>query len=234
MNLHERATGHEIMDDLNCHGDVVAQTLRELDFINRWLGGNAITLQGIFKVIEQSKQKKLRIADMGCGSGELLQLIYQRALRQRYQVELVGIDANPHIVRYASERVAPASPITFQSKNVLSPSFQQETFDIITATLFTHHFTDDELVALLKNWAQQARLAVVINDLHRHFLAYHSIRLLTWLFSKSAMVKYDAPLSVRKGFTRKELEMILKRAGIRKYRLSWRWAFRWQLIIIHT
>ncbi len=233
MKFKQRATGHEIMDDLNCQGEVVTQTLRELDFINRWLGGNTITLQGIFKVLKSHKKKKVRIADLGCGSGELLHLIYQRAQREHYGVELVGIDANPHIVNYATEMIVPSYPMVFQSTNVLSASFQEEVYDIITATLFTHHFTDDELVYLLKRWTQQARIAVVINDLHRHFLAYHSIRLLTLLFSKSSMVKYDAPLSVRKGFTRKELQTILKRAGITHYQLAWRWAFRWQLIITH-
>lgn len=99
------------------------------------------------------------------------------------------------------------------------------------ATLFFHHFTTEQLVQLLRQLVQQARIALIVNDLHRHPLAYYSIRLLTQLFSKSAMVKYDAPLSVLRGFTRSELLEILHAAGIKGYELRWKWAFRWQLVI---
>jgi hypothetical protein len=114
---------------------------------------------------------------------------------------------------------------------VFDPSLLQEQFDIITATLFLHHFKEEELIQLLKTWKQQARLGIVINDLHRHPFAYYSIKALTSLFSRSAMVKFDAPLSVLRGFTRDEWLFLLKNAGISKYTLRWRWAFRWQIII---
>ena len=45
------------------------------------------------------------------------------------------------------------------------------------------------------------------------------------------MVRFDAPLSVRRAFTRAELEHIMAEAGITTYHLRWKWAFRWQLII---
>jgi hypothetical protein len=47
------------------------------------------------------------------------------------------------------------------------------------------------------------------------------------------MVKYDAPLSVQRAFKRNELELILEKAGIMNYKLRWKWAFRWQLIIFN-
>jgi hypothetical protein len=76
----------------------------------------------------------------------------------------------------------------------------------------------------------QVRIGIVINDIHRHWLAYYSIKLLTRLFSKSAMVKFDAPLSVLRAFSRQELSDILHQAGIRHFQLSWKWAFRWQAV----
>lgn len=45
------------------------------------------------------------------------------------------------------------------------------------------------------------------------------------------MVKFDAPLSVLRAFTKNEWITILKEAGIKDYSLRWKWAFRWQLII---
>jgi len=94
-----------------------------------------------------------------------------------------------------------------------------------------HHFSQQQLVGLVRTMKQQSRIGFVINDIHRHILAYHAIRILTMLFSRSPMVKFDAPLSVRRAFKRKELELILETAGIGNYTIKWKWAFRWQVIV---
>jgi hypothetical protein len=78
---------------------------------------------------------------------------------------------------------------------------------------------------------RQAGIAVIINDLHRHWLAYHSIKLLTRFFSDSYLVKNDAPLSVWRAFQRNELKRLVEEAGIDRYSLRWMWAFRWQLLL---
>jgi hypothetical protein len=87
------------------------------------------------------------------------------------------------------------------------------------------------LVLLLKAMKEKARLGIVINDLHRHRLAYYSIKWLTTLFSRSSMVKNDAPLSVLRSFSKADWERILDGAGIERYRIRWFWAFRWQVIV---
>jgi hypothetical protein len=73
-------------------------------------------------------------------------------------------------------------------------------------------------------------VGLLVNDLHRHALAYHSIKLLTALFSRSAMVKFDAPLSVLRGFRKDELQTVLRTAGLENAAVRWKWAFRWQVV----
>jgi len=77
-----------------------------------------------------------------------------------------------------------------------------------------------------------ANKAIVINDLHRHWFAYYSIKMLTKLFSKTYIVKHDGPLSVARALTKSEWEQVLNEAGVTNYSITWRWAFRW-LIVIH-
>lgn len=219
MSLRTRSAELEIMDDLDCHGEVVDQTLRELEIINRLLGGDKVTLDGINRLIK--KDRSYTIADIGCGGGDLAMKIE----KQNNNVKVVGIDANPNIVAFA-KRQYPG--IEFHTLDVFSDEFRKREYDIITATLFVHHFSDEQLIELFRSF--NARVGVVINDIHRHSLSYYSIKFLTKLFSKSAMVKFDAPLSVRRAFKRKELVTILDKAGIKDYSLRWKWAFRWQLI----
>lgn len=227
---HVRSTDPEIMDDLNCNGAVLDQTLRELEVINKLLGGNHVTIDG-FEKLKLTNGVHLDVADLGCGSGDMLRRISRWARRKKLKVSLTGIDANPHVVAYANKNLAAESNIKIVCMNVLTEEFRSMQFDLITATLFFHHFRHSELVDIFRHLAQQARKGIVINDLHRHWFAFYSIRLLTKLFSKSPMVRFDAPLSVRRGFRRRELKLILQEAGIRNYLLKWRWAFRWQIII---
>lgn len=228
-SLQHRSTEEEIMDDLACQGEVVDQTLRELDFINKWLGGNPVTLKPLNKILSLHHGQNLTIVDLGCGSGEMLRIIQRRHADKA--LKLIGIDANPNITHFAQQHSAAYSNITYETTDVLSEVFQSRHFDVVLATLFLHHFTHAQLVRLLSSLHRQTQKAIIINDLHRHPLAYLSIRWLTRWFSKSSMVQFDAPLSVARGFKKNEWLAILKEAGITHYTLKWKWAFRWQLVV---
>lgn len=232
-----RSDGVEIMDDLNCSGKVVDQTLVELEFINKWLGGNAVTINGaqaILKLNQQKRSNDLVIADLGCGGGDMLKLLATEFNKRNLKASFVGIDANFNIIEFAKKNSAQFSEIKFEAADILSDDFKKKRFDIVFATLFFHHFTSDQLVDIFKLLKEQSRLGIVINDLHRHWLAYYSIKFLTKFFSKSSMVIHDAPLSVLRGFSKKELIEILQKAGLENYSLKWKWAFRWQLVISNS
>jgi 2-polyprenyl-3-methyl-5-hydroxy-6-metoxy-1,4-benzoquinol methylase len=230
FDFKSRSKELELMDDLNCSGQVVEQTLRELEFINRTLGGNAVTVQGVMALIGH-RSTAVSILDLGCGGGDMLLLLQKKLQSENVPATFLGIDANPHIVDYAIRHCDGNPWISFKAVDIFSKNFKQLKCDVAIATLFLHHFTDEQLVGIFKQLIEQVTIGIVINDLHRHPLAFHSISLLTIFFSKSAMVKYDAPLSVLRGFKKKELTGILDRAGIKKYSIHWRWAFRWQIVI---
>jgi 2-polyprenyl-3-methyl-5-hydroxy-6-metoxy-1,4-benzoquinol methylase len=193
------------MDDLECEGEVLEQTLRELKTINRWLGGNHVTTDGIQKLINAAPPKdRWKVVDIGCGGGDMLRVMDDWAVKNGQKIDFEGVDANPNIIDLAKTRLSDKPSISLSVQNVFEEAFVEEKVDIITCTLFTHHFTDSELVALLSTLLQKANLGIVINDLHRHPLAYHSIRLLTKGFSKSPMVVNDAPLSVLRSFSRQD------------------------------
>lgn len=226
-----RSSDKELMDDLNCSGEVLNRTLTEIEKINHWLGGDAITINGLNQINNNTPvPNPLSIADLGCGSGGMLKVINNWAKQHHIKVNLTGIDANPNVIKFARDNHKDLN-INFLALNILSENFKTHNYDIILCTLLLHHFLSEEIVELIKQLKDQARIAVIVNDLHRHPIAYYSIKWLTGLFSRSEMVKFDAPLSVKRGFTKKELIEILNKAGIQNYSLVWKYAFRWQLII---
>jgi len=226
----KRSDEIELMDDLTCSGEVIDQTLRELEVINKWLGGNHVTIDGIGKLVKNNRAE-VTIADLGCGGGDILKLVAKWARKNSVKVKLIGIDANANIIEFARQNCQEYHEIDFQVIDIFSEEFKSLKFDIITCTLFTHHFDDNSLVELYRSWLNQSNLGVVVNDLHRHWFAYYSIKWLTGLFSKSAMVKNDAAVSVERSFTKEDLNSVLTSAGITRYELNWMWAFRWQLVI---
>ncbi len=228
MNFKYRSEQKELMDDLDCNGPIVDQSLAELDYINYWLGGDWISLQGLKELINNSSSF-FSIIDLGCGSGNLL---FQMA--KKYQDQLksgVGIDANGYILKYARNSQKIFKQLSFTQLNVLNTADKNFSCDILHASLFLHHFSHNELVMLFKIFKDQARQGMIISDLHRHWLAYHGIKFLTRWFSKSTMVQNDGPLSVMRGFRRKEWIQIFKDSDITNYKIRWKWAFRWQIII---
>lgn len=231
-DLRARSEQEELMDDLTLASDELRQNLDELETVNTWLGGYAPVLDALERLRPRFPAgRPVRIADLGSGGGDTLRQLARWARRRQVPVELVGIDANAFMLAYAAEKARAYPEISFQQTDIFSPDFARQHFDILTASLFCHHFSNEQLVRMLAQWHQQAGLAVVVNDLHRHPLAYHSIRWLTRLLGGSRLVRHDAPLSVARAFTRPELEALLAAAGIRYYSLRWRWAFRWQLVI---
>lgn len=227
-----RATIPEVMDDLHSSGADLQQALRELDRINFLLGGNYVTLSGISKLLEkQPAPDNVHIADLGCGSGDMLRLIRIMMEKRNRPATLTGIDANLNVIDFARSLTPGHYRITYETVNIFSESFRARRFDIVTASLFFHHFTSAQLIDFFRELKNQVAIGVVINDIHRHWFAYHSIKWLTRMFSRSAMVKNDAPLSVLRAFKKSELVEILQRAGLTHYRIRWCWAFRWQVVV---
>lgn len=222
------------MDDLTYEGPVIIRTLKELEIINTWLGGNAVTIHALNQLLARKTiipGQTLHIADLGCGGGDMLKIVSKWAKKKGIKTRLTGYDANPYIIEFARKHADSYPEIEFKALDVLSEAFNEETFDIVLCTLFCHHFEDEVLNRLLSRLKSQTRLAIVINDIHRHWFAYHSIKWLTGIFSRSEMVKYDAKLSVLRAFRRKELKNIIHNSGFSSFEIRWKWAFRFQAIL---
>jgi 2-polyprenyl-3-methyl-5-hydroxy-6-metoxy-1,4-benzoquinol methylase len=175
--------------------------------------------------------EEITIIDVGCGGGDMLRLIDRWAKKKNKKVKLTGIDANPNIIDFAKKNLNDLKRIEFKAIDIFSPEFQSIKCDIVVGTLFFHHFDQKQLSSFFAKLKKQVRIGIVINDIHRHTLAYYSIKMLTRLFSKSAMVKFDAPLSVLRAFTKNELIEILSNATLKHYTIQWKWAFRWQVVV---
>lgn len=223
-----RSYKKEMLDEAVIPRQELEQNLRELHRINYWLGGYSASLSGLRKVL--SPKKPAVVVDIGSGGGDTAICIRNWSLRNNYNLQIRGIDINPVCVDYSRNRAAGVPGLQFICDDYRKVRYHIPEVDVLHASLFCHHLSDDEIVELLK-FCRQHDIALVINDLRRHPFAYYSINLLTKLLSRSVMVKNDAPLSVLRGFTTSEWKEILKKADISRYSITGKWAFRHEIII---
>ena len=203
------------------------QNLKELDTINKLLGGYKISLSAIDELIKNAAAYKL--VDIGCGGGDTLKYMYHWAKRTDKNLSLVGIDIKPVCIEYAKTNTADL-PIQYICDDYKQAFNHIEKIDFIHACLFCHHLSEEQLVELIQ-FALINKTTLVVNDLERNLIAYYSIKWLTAIFSHSYLVKNDAPLSVARGFKKKEWEALLKKAGAATYSVKNKWAFRHQVIV---
>lgn len=229
--LEKRSGQLELMDDFSMSAEELRRNLQELEVINNWLGGHKVVLDALDQLVDKYKPQRLRIADIGCGGGDTLINIARWARKRGIAVALTGVDANAFMVQYARSRCAAYPEIVLAQHDVFAEDFAQQQYEVTVCSLFCHHFSDAQLVQMFRKLHRQSVLGVVVNDLHRHWLAYYSIKYITAAFSGSRLVKHDAPLSVWRAFRRPELERLVQQAGITTYKLRWMWAFRWQLLL---
>jgi 2-polyprenyl-3-methyl-5-hydroxy-6-metoxy-1,4-benzoquinol methylase len=227
MNFKYRSYQQELLDRKDIPFNDIALNMMELNFINTHLGGHNITIDGLKKILssKSAHKKELLICEIGCGGGDNLQVIYNWCKRKDIPSSTLGIDINPDCISYAKKSTQ------IPTSEWIASDYKLVTFarkpDIIFNSLFCHHFDDAQMIQILQWMKENASMGFFINDLHRHLLAFYSIKWLTKLFSSSYLVRNDAPLSVQKGLTRGEIEQFAKAAGIKDLEIEWKWAFHW-------
>ncbi len=226
-----RSKDKEIMDDFSMGGDLLRDTLNKLGRINKWLGGNSVTINGIKRVLNNTpKQNEISIVDLGCGHGDMLRLVADFGRKRNYKFNLIGIDANKDAINYAKTLSEDYHEISYKNIDIFSEEFKGENYDIVLATLFLHHFNEKEIKQLLTVLSNNSNLGIVINDLHRHRLAYYLFKLLSVTITNT-MIKQDGLTSILRAFKRKELKAFANELNLRS-EIYWKWAFRYQWLIL--
>lgn len=223
----------EIMDDFDLEGEILTDALGDLEWVNRWLGGNQVSIQGIQDWIDKFGQHisgPIRIADIGCGGGDTLRAIAKIAKKKGWNIELTGIDANAFTIDFAKKASKSYPGIHFVQADVLDESCRLQDYDLLLCGLFLHHLTNEELDNLFTKANSAGVSGMVVNDLQRNPLAYYGFQAICLIQRPSDMAKQDGLVSIMRGFRRKELVSFMKKHKIFSHDIRWKWAFRYLLV----
>jgi SAM-dependent methyltransferase len=228
MFLRQRLRSPEIMDqpDLDPRQHVAA--LGGLARINFWSHSAGI-LWPPLKALARQLGRPLRVLDVGSGAGDVSIRLERRARRAGIDLDLEGCDISPVAVEYARDCATRAgTDIRFFQLDALRDDLP-EGYDVLMASLFLHHLSEDEARGVLRRMAGAARHLVLINDLVRSWLGLGLAHLATHLFTASDVVHNDGPRSVEGAFTIAEVRTLAGQAGMHGAVLRRRWPFRYLL-----
>lgn len=232
LNTKSRTDKPESMDDFAMEGEILRDTLDKIAKINQFLGGNKLTLQGVQSLIASIPQStEITIVDIGCGNGDMLRLLADYGLKNDLKFKLIGIDANNFTINHARKLSTNYPNISYQWEDVFDKPFSELKCDIVLCTLTLHHFKDKEIIELMTVFNTNSRIGIVINDLQRNAIAYRLFQALCFVFQLNKMAREDGLTSILRGFKKEELVCFSEQLKFSNYKIQWKWAFRYQLII---
>jgi SAM-dependent methyltransferase len=228
-NWFPRSEQPERMDDRAIVGPELTEALRQLRQINRLLVAWLPTVEGVDRLWRAAgRPRALTVLDVGAGSGDISGHLLRWARLRGVALRLVLSDIHPSTCERAAAYHRDAPGVSVLCADVLRLPLKA---DIVTASLFLHHFPTAELPAVVGAMARAARAGVVVNDLQRSVWAWLGIWLATRLFSRNPMIRSDAPLSVRRGFRAAELRALRGAPGLGRLRWWWRPLFRYLMVL---
>ena len=222
--LEARTIADEMMDADDLDPAIYARVLTDLAKVNTLTMARRPTLGFLDRVLKAHGSAPLKILDVGFGDGDMLRAIHRWGQRRGVTLTLVGIDLNPKSAAIAQAATPPDMAIDYRTGDY--EALGGAGFDVILSSIVAHHMNDAELLTFLSFMEAEARVAWLINDLHRHAFAYFGYPLLATLMRWHPIVRHDGRLSIARSYRPGEWVPILKAANINAARVFREFPFR--------
>ncbi|MCI0348652.1 MAG: methyltransferase domain-containing protein [Acidobacteriales bacterium] len=205
----------ELLDSDSGSPQEVKASLADLRFANRWFGGVSTTCRLLEHVAHKLGARQLHVLDVGAGTGYVAAAAAERMRQQ-------GIDVSFVLLDRAASHLNGNFPAV--AGDALALPFADDSFDLVTCSLFVHHLEPDEIRRFVGDALRVARVAVLINDVRRSPVHLALVYAALPLFSR--LTRHDAPASVRRAYTAAELSDILRSSGANDVEVTQRYLFR--------
>ncbi|MDG0793757.1 methyltransferase domain-containing protein [Cohnella ginsengisoli] len=225
-----RAKAPELMDDLAQGGADLREALRHLRRLNRLFAASGRTLYGVARLWEQAgRPKRLTVLDVGAGAGDVNAALLRWADARGVAIGITLVDRTEEACAEARAFYAGEPRITVMRRDLFA--LEEAAADIVTASQFVHHFGEEELPGVARAMLRASKWGIVIQDIHRHWLAWTAVWLAARLVSGNRYVVNDGPLSVAKGFRAADWERLRVQLDESGFSYSWRPLFRYVVTV---
>lgn len=200
--------------------DELEGALKDLTLVNYYLGNGRAVLKHLAAMNAETADEGFTVLDVATGTADIPVTIAKWARQAGIRVGITAVDLDPLSINIARQRCESFPEITLAVADGFALPFANQRFDYVLCSKTAHHFTDEKVLQMIKEFSRVARRGYVIVDLRRSWIAYILIFLLTRLFSRNRLTRSDGPLSVLKSFTPGELAALASRSGTSVFRVS--------------
>jgi ubiquinone/menaquinone biosynthesis C-methylase UbiE len=188
-------------------------SLADIDRLNTWFGGYALTLRALDRALERvPKSERVLVVDVGGGRGDFARRLIRHSRRCGRSLHVIVVDRDADLLRTA--RLTGSSGVSVVRAEASALPFREASVDVATISLTLHHMEPDAAVTSLREMHGVSRLAVIVNDLWRTRVSLA----LVWIATRALMChpisRHDGPLSVRRAYSAAELGTLAEKAGI--------------------
>lgn len=208
-----RVEVEELLDEHDAPRADMERSLRDLRFINRYLGGTRIYRALVRRFAPAS------ILDIGTGTSDLLEAVPD--------VKRIGLDFKIDHLLYERK----GSRVLRIVGDAHQLPFRDGAVDLVTSAHFFHHFSPEENVQMLAEALRVARKGVAVNDTRRHYAPLLFVSLLGALRLVGRITRFDAPASVRQGYTLDEARQIAVKVGAPRWKVERMMPFRMAILL---
>jgi SAM-dependent methyltransferase len=227
-DLRQRSREPELMDGADVSPAEFAACMHDLAQVNAITLARRPTLAFIDHALQATEGGRvLSIMDVGFGEGDMLRAIHRLARRRGRDVRLIGVDLNPRSEPVATAATPVDMPIAYHTGDYADWPVS-DPIDIVLSSLVTHHMRQNEIVRFLEWMELRAALGWFVNDLHRHWFAFHGFRLLATVMRWHPFVRHDGPVSIARAFVSADWDSLLQLASVQQAAtVRWWFPFRY-------
>lgn len=209
----EKRTGMEFLDlpPEVCSAEELEGSLADIRVVNRYLGDRRALLKHLSAKIKG--REPVTVLDVATGSADLPVAVAEWGRAHGIDIAITGVDINNRSIEIARRQAAKYPEIKLEVADALQLPFADNSFDFVLCSKTVHHMKEPDAVAMMKEILRVAKRGYIVMDLRRSWVAYVLIYLLTRIFTRNRITRYDGPLSVLKSFTGSEMETLARRAG---------------------
>ncbi len=230
-----RRRGIEILDDPTSDPALAARSLRDVALANRLFGGRRAVLREVRPLLGHRRIANgvrstlpMTLLDIGTGLGDIPQAVSRLAARLGVPLLTVGLERDPSLAASASARCTVAL-----AADAMDLPFDDRSVDIVTLSQVLHHFEGEASDALLRECERVARVAVVVHELRRSWLAVVGLWSVSFLLGFHPVSRNDGVVSILRGYTVAELRALVERVTGRPARVQrsfgWRLTATWRI-----
>jgi SAM-dependent methyltransferase len=226
------------MDEVGQDRGELADSLHDLQVVNRWLGGSQTAVRRLGPMIRRlavDLNRPIRLLDVATGSADLPLQLVDWSRRRGLQLRVVAVDFHPTTAAIAREVTAGQPAIRIVRADALDLPFPSGSFDLALCSTALHHFDDPAAARVLREMDRVARSGILVSDLRRTRAALIGARALAaTLWRRRRITRHDGPRSVAAAFTVQELRSLARMAGIDAAAVRAEPLFRLSLVVDRT